>query len=154
MKAISFSIISGILSSIVIWAGLSIYKHEILPSLTEHNRETVEVAGKWKVSYSEKFVSEAGEAELTQSGNTVSGNLVTSISRHGITEKIEYEVSGIISGQIISVHFKTKGRQGTFLGAAVLEISPHGKEMSGLSVYRSPRSNKIEPYATSLKRSL
>lgn len=154
MKAISFSIISGILSSIVIWAGLSIYKHEILPSLTEHNRETVEVAGKWKVAYSEKFESEAGEAELTQSGNIVSGNLVTSISRHGITEKIEYEVSGIISGQIISVHFKTKGRQGTFLGAAVLEISPHGKEMSGLSVYRSPRSNKIESYATSLKRSL
>lgn len=149
-------IVTGILTTAVLWFAKFLWKSKMEPWLREIRYSGVQLEGKWHGHGHGEDPKEPWSTDielfLNQSAHQLSGTFVLEHKSPANTYKLLHGVSGFIRDGVLILNFSPIDRRVIAYSTAMLKITGGGVGLVGRLTYRNTNSEEIVSEPVSLAR--
>jgi len=138
ISSIFIGVISGVITSALIWATVELFKNTILPWYQSVIYRGQEIAGEWEgYDFFEKRDAKGVEEKkcsiihLEQKGNNISGNLILIRQPQGQETNKRYNLNGFFYDDSLVLTYEIEDKTRFGLGTCVFRLVNDGQKLEG-----------------------
>mgnify|MGYP001559453092 CR=1 FL=1 len=157
--SIMLGVISGILTSFVIWLVLQIFQKTILPWYQTITYQGLKISGAWIGIFSDKTSPSTIDDPdyviyINQKGHFIEGSLIRNKNHDGSRGSKEFTFNGLFRDGNLVLTYKPKDNTRLGLGAYVMMLTSDGRKLEGTSVYVGANNRIVGQFKISWIRKL
>lgn len=155
--SIFLGVISGVLTSFVIWVAFKIFSKMVLPWYQSIIYQGLKISGTWIGLYTENTsLSTIDDPDyliyINQKGHFVEGSIIRNKNPNGERSTKEFIFSGLFRDGNLVITYKPKDDARLGLGAYVMMLTDDGRKLECTSVFVSSNNRAIGQFKMSLIR--
>ena len=153
-SSIILGVVSGILTSLLIWLILQLFKNLLLPWYQTITYQGLKISGTWIGLYTvTENPSTTDDPDyiinIEQRGHVVQGTLIRNKNQGGTRDPKEFKFNGTFRDGNLVFTYKPKDDTRLGLGAYVLMLTDDGRKFSGSSVYVASNNRTVGKFEIS-----
>lgn len=162
-ESIILGVVSGILTSFVIWLIIKLFQKIVLPWYQNFTYQGLKISGSWVGFYENKFNHTNDpkssnnitrnnndpdySIHLKQKGHIIYGTLTRNKTSAGERDIKEFEFEGLFRNGDLVFYYKPKDQTRLGLGCYVMKLADDGRKFEGSSLYiASNRDRSISQF--------
>jgi hypothetical protein len=153
-SSIFIGVLSGIVTSLIIWLVVQVFKKVLLPSYQSITYQGLEISGTWIGLYVETTNPSTTDdpdliISINQKGHIVDGTLIRNKIQDGTRDNKEFVLKGTFRDGNLVLSYKPKDNTRLGLGAYVLMLTNDGQKFEGLAVFVGSNNRAVSHFQTS-----
>lgn len=156
--SIIIGVISGIITSAVIWFFVNLFKTKVLPWYQSITYQGVKINGDWIGFYQHSKSTNIDEDDphynihINQKGHQIYGEMTRSKNQDGTRDSKTFVFNGLFKDGNLVFSYKPKDSTRLGLGSYVLKLKDDGKKLHGRSLYITSDNGDVAEFEIIWKR--
>ncbi|MFA6251114.1 MAG: hypothetical protein WC603_00580 [Candidatus Paceibacterota bacterium] len=157
-SSIIIGVVSGIITSAVIWVIVNLFKKNILPWYQSITYQGVKIGGNWIGFYQKPTNINNDEKDphynihIIQKGHHICGEMTRNKDQNGSRNSKTFIFNGLFKDGNLVFSYKPKDSTRLGLGSYVLKLGDDGKKLHGRSLYITSNGGDVAEFEITWKR--
>jgi hypothetical protein len=158
-NSIVVGVVSGVITSVVVWLFILLAKHVILPWYQSITYRGGKIHGEWIGFY--QHVAEGVSTSdndpnysisIDQKGHHIRGTLIRHVAQNGERDLKVFLFQGLFKDGNLVIWYKPQDETRMGMGSYVMKLINDGRKMEGESLYITSNNGDVANFATTWKR--